>query len=110
MTTTRKTKDNGAEAAKQEQPKRTNTKASDYFEPVSKVILDAGPEGLTLAELSDLTGIRSRVLHNVAWHLEKNEKIRRVGEGRPIHYASTEVKAPRKRAPRKATAKKATAA
>ena len=96
---------------KADQPKRQITRAADLFEPVTKVLRDAGPEGLTLAQTSDLTGVRSRILHNVLYHLEKAEKVRRIQEapGKRVRFASTEVKAkpaPRKRAPRKAPANK----
>lgn len=90
--------------------KRTTQKASDHFEPVSKVLRDAGPEGMTLKALEDLTGIRGRVLHNVLYRLEKAEKVRRIQEakGRKVSYASTEVKATRSR--RSTTSKKSTTA
>jgi hypothetical protein len=96
-----------------EAPKRSTEKASDHFEPVSKVVRDAGSEGITLAQLSDLTGIRARVLHNVLYRLEKDEKVRRIQEakGRKVLYASTEVKAKpahRSRSRKSTTARKAT--
>jgi hypothetical protein len=101
-----------ASEAKSSESKRTTEKASDHFEPVAKVVKDAGPEGITLAQLSDLTGIRARVLHNVLYRLEKAEKVRRIQEakGRKVLYASTEVKAPRAARSRKSTpaAKKST--
>jgi predicted Rossmann fold nucleotide-binding protein DprA/Smf involved in DNA uptake len=96
-------------AEKKAAPKaRTTQKAEDLFEPVAKALSGAGPEGVTLAQVSDLTGVRGRVLHNVLYRMEKAGKVRRIQEekGRRVRYASGEAKTPRKRAPRKAAATK----
>ena len=106
------TKQAEAKGEPQGEAKAERVKASEMFEHVSKVLRDAGPEGFDLAELSERTGIRARVLHNVTYHLEKAGKVRRIqeGKGKKVRYASTEVKAKPATRSRKSTttARKAT--
>jgi D-alanyl-D-alanine dipeptidase len=91
------------------QPESKKVRATDVLEEVFKAIDKAGPEGITLKALEEQTGIRCRVLHNVTWHLKtKAEKIRRVGEGRTVRYASVEAKAQRALRKRATSSQKST--
>jgi hypothetical protein len=84
---------------------RTTQRASELFEPVRSVLKDH-PEGLSLPELANETGIRARVLSNVVWHLVKAEKVRKIQDSpRKVRYVSAEVKVPRTR--KSTTAEKA---
>jgi hypothetical protein len=100
-----------AEAKPESEAQSSKVRASDVIEDVFTAIQKAGPEGISLKALEDATGIRYRVLHNVTYHLEvKSEapRIRRVGDGRKLVFASVEQAskpAPRKRQARKAPAK-----
>lgn len=85
----------------------TRVKAEDLFEPVLKAITASGPEGITLRELAEATSVRTRILSNVTYRLQKAEKVNRLGEGRKIRYASVEAPKARKPRTRKAAAAKA---
>jgi len=75
--------------AKSESRAQERVRATEMFEPASKVLSEAGAEGITLADLSDKTGIRSRVLHNILYRLENAEQVRRIQKGKgqegPVH-------------------------
>jgi hypothetical protein len=55
---------------------------------VYAAIVEAGVAGVTLAELEERTGLRSRVLQNVTWRLEvKQNRVHHVPSTRPRRYA-----------------------
>lgn len=78
----------------------TKTRASDYFEPVLEAAAKADKDGISIRQLSEALNVRTRVLDNVTYRLEKDGKIQRVGKGR--RYVA--VKPARARRTRKTTA------
>jgi hypothetical protein len=95
-------------------PESSKVRAKDVQEDVLTAIQKAGPEGISLKDLEKATGLRYRVLHNVVWTLGENPKldtprIKRVGEGRKLVFASVEAKPDRKPRARKPAASKSTA-
>lgn len=57
-------------------------RAADVADTVSRHIVRAGENGITIPDLVNLTGLRYRVLDNVAWTLEGSREPSR----RPPNY------------------------
>lgn len=95
MTTTKKAPAKKAAAVKKAAPRADQVKAADVAGQVLAAVRKHGAEGgVAVGQLAEATGIRTRVLTNVLWHLagkpgaktETEAQIKNVSDNRTARW------------------------
>jgi hypothetical protein len=66
---------------------RQRSLPGEHYDDVEAAIVQAGPPGIELRDLPQVTGLPYRVLHNVTYQLERQGRAYRISN-EPVRYVA----------------------